>query len=132
MVNPQPVGEQAVAVVDCAVGGVDDKAGGQVVMAAPWGQGFPAPLFDGDFTVLGYRVVGEKHLKMTLQPAQGSCQIDAIAFNTAALPDDCQHVHMAYRLDANEFRGIVSPQLIVEYIEPLTRPRIKLPPPTGD
>ncbi len=85
--------------------------------ASPWGQGFPAPLFDGDFTVLGYRVVGEKHLKMTLQSAQGSCQIDAIAFNTAALPDDCQHVHMAYRLDANEFRGIVSPQLIFEYIE---------------
>ena len=85
--------------------------------ASPWGQGFPAPLFDGDFTVLGYRVVGEKHLKMTLQPAQGGCQIDAIAFNTAELPADCQHVHMAYRLDANEFRGIVSPQLIVEHIE---------------
>ena len=85
--------------------------------ASPWGQGFPAPLFDGDFTVLGYRVVGEKHLKMTLQPAQSGCQIDAIAFNTAELPADCQRVHMAYRLDANEFRGIVSPQLIVEYIE---------------
>jgi len=85
--------------------------------ASPWGQGFPAPLFDGDFTVLGYRVVGGKHLKMTLQPAQGSCQIDGIAFNTAELPADCQHVHMAYRLDANEFRGIVSPQLIVEHIE---------------
>jgi single-stranded-DNA-specific exonuclease len=85
--------------------------------ASPWGQGFPAPLFEGDFTVLGYRVVGEKHLKMTLQPAQGSCQIDGIAFNTAELPADCQQIHMAYRLDANEFRGIVSPQLIIEYIE---------------
>jgi single-stranded-DNA-specific exonuclease len=85
--------------------------------ASPWGQGFPAPLFDGDFKVLGYRVVGEKHLKMTLQPAQGSCQIDAIAFNTPELPADCQHIHLAYRLDANEFRGIVSPQLIVEYID---------------
>ena len=85
--------------------------------ASPWGQGFPAPLFEGDFTVLGHRVVGEKHLKMTLQPAQGSCQIDGIAFNTAELPADCRQVHMAYRLDANEFRGIVSPQLIVEYVE---------------
>ncbi|MEN8205411.1 MAG: single-stranded-DNA-specific exonuclease RecJ [Pseudomonadota bacterium] len=85
--------------------------------AGPWGQAFPAPLFDGDFTVLSYRVVGEKHLKMTLQPVQGSCQIDGIAFNTAELPADCQRVRMAYRLDANEFRGIVSPQLIVEYIE---------------
>ncbi len=84
--------------------------------ASPWGQGFPAPMFEGDFTVLGYRVVGEKHLKMTLQPAQGSCQIDGIAFNTADLPADCQQVHLAYRLDANEFRGVVSPQLIVEYM----------------
>jgi single-stranded-DNA-specific exonuclease len=85
--------------------------------AGPWGQGFPAPLFDGDFTVLGYRVVGEKHLKMTLQPVLGSCQIDGIAFNTPKLPADCQRVHLAYRLDTNEFRNIVSPQLIVEYIE---------------
>jgi single-stranded-DNA-specific exonuclease len=85
--------------------------------AGPWGQGFPAPLFDGDFTVLGYRVVGEKHLKMTLQPVPGSCQIDGIAFNTPKLPADCQRVHLAYRLDTNEFRNIVSPQLIVEYIE---------------
>jgi single-stranded-DNA-specific exonuclease len=54
---------------------------------------------------------------MTLQPAQGNCQIDGIAFNTAELPADCRQIHMAYRLDANEFRGIVSPQLIVEYLE---------------
>jgi hypothetical protein len=33
------------------------------------------------------------------------------------LPEECRHVHLAYRLDANEFRGMVSPQLIVEHIE---------------
>jgi single-stranded-DNA-specific exonuclease len=85
--------------------------------ASPWGQGFPAPLFEGDFRVLGYRVVGEKHLKVTLQRQHGRGQIDGIAFNTPELPADCRRVHVAYRLDANEFRGIVSPQLIVEYIE---------------
>jgi single-stranded-DNA-specific exonuclease len=67
--------------------------------------------------LLGYRVVGEKHLKMTLQCRHGNSKIDGIAFNTPQLPEDCQQVHLAYRLDANEFRGIVSPQLIVEYIE---------------
>jgi len=87
--------------------------------ASPWGQGFPSPLFDGDFRVMSQRVVGEKHLKMTLQPAHGDSQIDGIAFNTAVLPAGCQQVHMAYRLDANEYRGIVSPQLIVEHIETL-------------
>ena len=87
--------------------------------ASPWGQGFPSPLFDGDFRVMSQRVVGEKHLKMTLQPAHGDSRIDGIAFNTAVLPAGCQQVHMAYRLDANEYRGVVSPQLIVEHIETL-------------
>lgn len=85
--------------------------------ASPWGQGFPSPLFDGDFRVVSQRIVGEKHLKLTLQPAQGEGRIDGIAFNTAALPPGSARVHVAYRLDANEFRGNVSPQLIVEHME---------------
>jgi single-stranded-DNA-specific exonuclease len=86
--------------------------------ASPWGQGFPAPLFDGDFAVIGQRIVGERHLKLTLQPAGGYRQIDAIAFNTAALPADCAMVHLAYRLDVNAYRGIESAQLVVEHIVP--------------
>jgi len=86
--------------------------------ASPWGQGFPAPLFDGDFKVIGQRVVGERHLKLTLQPAGGRRQIDAIAFNTPALPAACTRVRLAYRLDVNAYRGIESAQLVVEYIDP--------------
>jgi len=33
------------------------------------------------------------------------------------LPRGSQRVHVAYRLDANEYRGIVSPQLIIEHME---------------
>jgi single-stranded-DNA-specific exonuclease len=84
--------------------------------ASPWGQGFPAPLFDGDFEVIGQRVVGERHLKLTLQPAGGRKQIDAIAFNTPALPAACTRVQLAYRLDVNTYRGIESAQLVVEQI----------------
>jgi single-stranded-DNA-specific exonuclease len=85
--------------------------------AGPWGQGFPAPLFDGDFEILGQRVVGDRHLKLTLKPVGGHGRIDAIAFNTPVLPPGCDSARMAYRLDVNEFRGLVSPQLVVEYIE---------------
>ena len=35
--------------------------------AGPWGQGFPEPVFDGDFHILDARVVGGKHLKMQLK-----------------------------------------------------------------
>ncbi|MDH3933668.1 MAG: single-stranded-DNA-specific exonuclease RecJ [Gammaproteobacteria bacterium] len=85
--------------------------------ASPWGQGFPAPVFEGDFNVISHRVVGQRHLKMTLSPERGNCQIDGIAFNTEVLPRGSQRVHMAYRLDVNEYRGIVTPQLIVEHME---------------
>jgi len=85
--------------------------------ASPWGQGFPAPLFDGDFEVIGQRVVGEQHLKLTLQPAGGRRQIDAIAFNTPVLPAACGSVRLAYRLDVNLYRGIESAQLVVEHID---------------
>jgi len=85
--------------------------------AGPWGQNFPEPQFDGHFEVIDSRIVGEKHLKMRLSPIGSSQQIDAIAFNQA----ECgagrgEKIHAAYRLDINEFRGRVSPQLIVEYI----------------
>jgi single-stranded-DNA-specific exonuclease len=86
--------------------------------AGPWGQGFPAPVFEGEFDVLGSRTVGECHLKMNLRPAAaGGGSIDAIAFNTPPLPDGCQRLRMVYRLDVNEYRGVESAQLVVDHIE---------------
>ena len=88
--------------------------------AGPWGQGFPEPLFDGLFTVLGQRIVGENHLKLSLQPADSRRTLDAIAFNQAAqAPATGQRVRVAYRLDSNEYRGLLGVQLVVEYMEPL-------------
>ncbi len=85
--------------------------------AGPWGQGFPAPVFDGRFRLISQRVVGERHLKLVLAPLDGGGQIDAIAFNTGALPGSCREVMAAYQLDVNEYRGMLSAQLVVEYIE---------------
>ena len=85
--------------------------------AGPWGQDFPEPLFDGEFQVIDQRIVGEKHLKLRLSPTGSNRQIDAIAFNQAeSRSRPGEQIHAAYRLDINEFRGRVSPQLIVEYI----------------
>lgn len=87
--------------------------------AGPWGQGFPEPLFDGEFAILEQRVVGERHLKLVVRPGDGTGRLDAIAFNTGPVPAGCRHARLAYRLDVNEFRGQVSPQLRVEYLEPV-------------
>jgi single-stranded-DNA-specific exonuclease len=87
--------------------------------SGPWGQGFPVPVFDGEFKVLDYRIVGEHHLKLTLQSAQGSNSLSAIAFNFSNFDwnNRASLVHAAYELDVNHFRGIESPQLLIRHLE---------------
>ncbi|MDX1901133.1 MAG: single-stranded-DNA-specific exonuclease RecJ [Gammaproteobacteria bacterium] len=88
--------------------------------AGPWGQHFPEPIFDGTFDMLEQRIVGSKHLKMTL--SQSGQIFSAIAFNVDLnqWPNHrCQQVHIAYRMDVNEYRGKCSMQLIVEHLEVL-------------
>ena len=89
--------------------------------AGPWGQAFPEPVFDGEFELIAHRVVGEKHLKMTLRHPQRKMAIDAIAFNQSAQdwPPQVTKVLVAYKLDVNEFRGESNAQLLVEYVQPL-------------
>jgi single-stranded-DNA-specific exonuclease len=86
--------------------------------AGPWGSAFPEPTWNGDFELIEQRTVGEKHLKMRLRPAGGGTVIDAIAFNQAG-PAYRGTVQLAYRLDVNEFRGVQTPQLVVEQIAAL-------------
>jgi single-stranded-DNA-specific exonuclease len=86
--------------------------------AGPWGQAFPEPLFDGTFNIIEQRLVGNKHLKMVL--GLEKINLDAIAFNIdmKLWPNyRCERVHIAYRMDVNEFRGRRSVQLIVEHLE---------------
>lgn len=89
--------------------------------AGPWGQSFPEPIFDGKFKILEQRLVGGKHLKMSLALAEKAPPVDAIAFNIdpERWPNHrAEYVTVAYRLDINEFRGIRQVQLLVEYLEP--------------
>ena len=39
--------------------------------AGPWGQAFPEPVFDGKFKLLQQRLVGERHLKVMVEPLGG-------------------------------------------------------------
>lgn len=80
----------------------------------PWGQAFPEPIFDGDFDVVQQRIVGEKHLKLVLQPVGSRNTIDAIAFNHIEMVGD--QLHAAFRLDVNEYMGRRTVQLMIEHI----------------
>jgi single-stranded-DNA-specific exonuclease len=86
----------------------------------PWGQGFPEPLFLGNFDLQQQRVVGDNHLKLALSSTGSTETIDAIAFNQPPLADPERRIALTYRLDVNEFRGNRTPQLIVETIQSTT------------
>jgi single-stranded-DNA-specific exonuclease len=84
--------------------------------AGPWGQGFPEPVFDGDFQIVDTRIVGDKHLKMQLKAADAHA-IEAIAFGyIGGVAEDSRlrsgaRIQLAYRLEVNDYRGSQSMQL---------------------
>ena len=91
----------------------------QLASGGPWGQHFPEPLFDGQFSVRSHRIVGEKHLKLTLD-ADGT-EIEGIAFNID-VPEwqasPLERFHALYRLDVNEYRGERRAQLVIQSFWP--------------
>ena len=98
--------------------------------AGPWGQGFPEPVFDGDFKILDARIVGGKHLKMQLAGeytqrggrTHAGNPIEAIAFGYVGgaaedpLLRSGARVRVAYRLEINEYRGIERVQLNCQHL----------------
>ncbi len=89
--------------------------------AGPWGQAFPEPLFDGEFELLDRRIVGQRHLRLRLKAPGCGQVLEAIAFNTtdADWPGDVQRLHLAYRLDVNEYAGRITAQLVVQHLQAL-------------
>ena len=87
--------------------------------AGPWGQHFPEPVFDGEFEVSNWRVVGDKHLKMQLMSADSDAPLEAIAFNAdqALIEASDGFIRAAYKLDVNSFRNRRTAQLVIEYFE---------------
>lgn len=80
--------------------------------AQVWGQGFPVPRFVGHFRVVSQRLVGQKHLKLTLQTPHGEV-VDAMRFQHAdTMPDEIEAV---FQLTVNEWQGVRRLQLLLEH-----------------
>lgn len=84
----------------------------QLRAAGPWGAGFEEPLFEGRFTILDQRIVGERHLKMQVR-ADGGAPIEAMRFGHDTLLDADRRYRFVYRLAVNVFRDRTSANLIV-------------------
>jgi single-stranded-DNA-specific exonuclease len=85
----------------------------ELIDGAVWGQGFPAPVFSGEFEVASQALVKDKHLK--LQLLRGRQRFNAIWFNRVeSLP---ARVVVAYRLVCDSWNGVARVQMIVEYAQ---------------
>ena len=85
----------------------------------PWGHGFPEPVFDDIFDVVGQRLVGQKHLQLSLRLEGTNQEVAAIQFNadTKIWPNyRCSRAHVAFKLAVNEYNGRRNLQLIVEQL----------------
>jgi single-stranded-DNA-specific exonuclease len=87
----------------------------RVLEGQVWGQAFDAPVFADVVEVVSQRLVGERHLKLSLRH-QGQLR-DAIWFGRSEpLPD---RARVAYRLQIDEYQGQPRLQMIVEAMEQL-------------
>jgi len=86
----------------------------------PWGQAFPEPCFDGLFSIRNARVIGERHMKMWVEPAGSGRSFDAIAFNHltpgASVVPPAGSLQLVYRLEVNEYQGERRLQLLIDHL----------------
>lgn len=89
----------------------------------PWGQGFPEPLFDGIFEVIGYKEFGCKEarnqtLQLQLRPPGINLTLKAVAFKTGKdVLQGKTSIRIAYHLNINRWNGKETLQLRVEHLD---------------
>ena len=84
--------------------------------ASIWGHGFAPPIFDGVFEVLSFKILKDKHLKLSLRYPDVQYPIEAIQFNfdSGAWDYRAEKVHLLFQLDINDWNGKQSLQLMVK------------------
>jgi single-stranded-DNA-specific exonuclease len=88
---------------------------GDLLAQEIWGQGFPQPVFYGEFEITQQSLMKEKHLRLMLRPigmADGNKPLSAVWFNrTQSLPAKAK---LAYRLVTDRYQGQARIQLMIE------------------
>ena len=83
-----------------------------------WGQGFPQPIFYGEFEIAQQSLMKEKHLRLLVKPLDSESNsaptkpLTAVWFNrTQSLPSKAK---LAYRLVTDRYQGQARVQLMIE------------------
>lgn len=92
----------------------------QLRLAGPWGQGFPAPLFDNVFECVDCRPMGNTgvHRRLQLRDPRDGRVHDAVWFNTDHEASVATPLRIAYELMVNDWQGRGSLRLLVRHCEP--------------
>lgn len=85
--------------------------------AGPWGQGFPEPLFDGEFDLASWKVMGEVHLRLMLRHADLGQPLEAVMFNAYDGTPPPSRVRVAFQLDVNTWNDKHRLQLLIRHLE---------------
>ncbi len=91
----------------------------QLRFAGPWGQGFPEPLFDDEFGLDGWRVMGESHLRLNLRHAASGTAVEAVMFGAYDGRPPPVRLRAAYQLALDEWNGRERLRLLLRHVEPL-------------
>ena len=87
---------------------------GDLLAEGIWGQGFPQPVFYGEFEISEQSLMKEKHLRLKLRPVGNSSSkgLTGVWFNrTQTLPERAK---LAYRLVTDRYQGQARVQLMIE------------------
>lgn len=71
----------------------------------PWGNGFPEPLFEGQFEVVSAAILKDAHLRLALSVAGRAEPLKALAFRCTDLPTAGGLISARYRLGVDDFQA---------------------------
>jgi len=89
----------------------------QLRAAGPWGQAFPEPVFDNLFECADWKVMGGKHLRLSLRDPRDSSVHDAVMFNAYDGTPPPLVFRAVYELVINDWNGKESPRLLLRHIQ---------------
>jgi single-stranded-DNA-specific exonuclease len=87
--------------------------------AGPWGQAFPAPLFDNVFECARQRRMGVNHLRLDLRDPRDGRIHEAVMFNVDPGFELPSVMRAAYELGVNDWQGRESARLLLRHVEPV-------------